>query len=857
VANNRAKKFTAIPEVGNDIQSIATAVRALKQTVDVLARQTGPEEEWAVTQDDLTKAIERVTTSVTLNPNFSKLINDPVLDRILERAAARSDKFTEQARQEARIALGTLQNALESLRVGFEDSTAIVKSDVKRLEVGIGDANARISSEELARVTATQALTGRIDTVSSELAGNVAAVTEEIVALSGPTGAIATQINAVTTASTNARTFVQSTSPRSLLTGDYWVDLNTSPPTIRMWNGTAWVSATATISSVAPTSPAINALWYDTTNLQLKQYNGVSWVVVTSTFVQSKTPFVISIGDIWVDTAQANTIKRWDGSAWVTLTNIESLGVLLSSLVTESISKTDADKTTATRIENLVSIGPDGNTATINGAQLTTATRTEAIASDLTSLEAQTTGGTAGGFYRLLASSSPQDGAAAEFQVQVRAAEAGPNSTYSTAGMRIQAFSNGTSRVKFNTDQFIVTTPTGTQTPFAITSGQLAVNAVLPATNITGSLPNTQVSGLGTLATKNTVSASTDVTGLGPFAVLDKIRTSNVATYIELAAIGSAYIGDLDAGKITTGSLSANRISGGSLQGVNLLITASDGNYIIQAYAGSGSGPFFWRPVVSVLSAGNIANTSSPAVAGSSNFVEAASFYGQQGTSLNHGLRAGCAANTSGLVGVANGYDFYAEGGGINYGPFTGAHDALVDLGYEIELGEIVVDVECLVRRGMSNVLCRVEKSDRPNQKGAVGVVAFKHGRLADAMPPAVFDQNPPAAMEAPRDPSAEWPIILTQEQYVENEMTPVWEAVKDNYDYIAINAIGEGQVLVCGENGDIETGDLIVSSSIPGKGMKQSDDIVRGCTVAKARENVTFSSPDEVKLVACIYLCG
>ena len=69
--------------------------------------------------------------------------------------------------------------------------------------------------------------------------------------------------------------------------------------------------------------------------------------------------------------------------------------------------------------------------------------------------------------------------------------------------------------------------------------------------------------------------------------------------------------------------------------------------------------------------------------------------------------------------------------------------------------------------------------------------------------------------------------------------------------------ALGEGQVNVCGEGGDLESGDLIVTSSIPGKGMRQADDLVRSYTVAKSRESVTFSSPSEIKQVACIYLCG
>jgi hypothetical protein len=46
-----------------------------------------------------------------------------------------------------------------------------------------------------------------------------------------------------------------------------------------------------------------------------------------------------------------------------------------------------------------------------------------------------------------------------------------------------------------------------------------------------------------------------------------------------------------------------------------------------------------------------------------------------------HGVRGqNFNANTSGLVGVANGYDFYADGAGTNYGPFTGNHDILLPI---------------------------------------------------------------------------------------------------------------------------------------------------------------------------------
>ena len=78
-----------------------------------------------------------------------------------------------------------------------------------------------------------------------------------------------------------------------------------------------------------------------------------------------------------------------------------------------------------------------------------------------------------------------------------------------------------------------------------------------------------------------------------------------------------------------------------------------------------------------------------------------------------------------------------------------------------------------------------------------------------------------------------------------------------DTYRCIGINAIGEGKLNVCGQGGDIEIGDLICASDMAGKGMKQADDLYHSYTVAKARQAVTFSSPDEVVQIACIYVSG
>ena len=72
------------------------------------------------------------------------------------------------------------------------------------------------------------------------------------------------------------------------------------------------------------------------------------------------------------------------------------------------------------------------------------------------------------------------------------------------------------------------------------------------------------------------------------------------------------------------------------------------------------------------------------------------------------------------------------------------------------------------------------------------------------------------------------------------------------------IFALGDGHILVCNEGGNIEIGDFICSSGTRGHGMKQDDDLMHSYTVAKAAENVDWSSESSTtKLIACTYHAG
>jgi len=208
--------------------------------------------------------------------------------------------------------------------------------------------------------------------------------------------------------------------------------------------------------------------------------------------------------------------------------------------------------------------------------------------------------------------------------------------------------------------------------------------------------------------------------------------------------------------------------------------------------------------------------------------------HGVRGKNLN-GVSSGVA--TAGFVGGANGYDFYADGAGTNYGPFTGSHDGLMPNNFVCEPGNIVVDVTCISRKNWSNTLFEVAQSSQANQTSAVGVVALVNGPL-----------------------SMFYPSALISDQVTENNdpiMLPLYDQIKGQYTLVAINAVGEGQVYVCGQNGNISNGDYICTSDTPGKGMKQTSNVLSNTTVAKARENVTFDFPEQIKQVACFYVSG
>jgi hypothetical protein len=83
----------------------------------------------------------------------------------------------------------------------------------------------------------------------------------------------------------------------------------------------------------------------------------------------------------------------------------------------------------------------------------------------------------------------------------------------------------------------------------------------------------------------------------------------------------------------------------------------------------------------------------------------------------------------------------------------------------------------------------------------------------------------------------------------------------------IAVNSVGNGRVWVTNIAGEVQNGDYICSSNIPGYGQLQDDDLMHNYTAAKSTETIDWDNVTDTIthngieykkfLAACSYHCG
>jgi hypothetical protein len=199
---------------------------------------------------------------------------------------------------------------------------------------------------------------------------------------------------------------------------------------------------------------------------------------------------------------------------------------------------------------------------------------------------------------------------------------------------------------------------------------------------------------------------------------------------------------------------------------------------------------------------------------------------------------------------------------------FTGQHPCRPTSGevvdYSDKVGYIVVadgtynngffstDVNDKSTPSINEALPHVKLSTKEKEKSVFGVISNAED-LNDVNSPVFKDDNSP-------QPYREKTL---------GKLTAV-HRYEEGDERIWINSLGEGAVMVCNMNGNLENGDYITTSAIEGLGMKQDDDLLHNYTVAKVTQDVTFlyGDPDvkeityqgqtyKAKLVGCTYHCG
>ena len=172
------------------------------------------------------------------------------------------------------------------------------------------------------------------------------------------------------------------------------------------------------------------------------------------------------------------------------------------------------------------------------------------------------------------------------------------------------------------------------------------------------------------------------------------------------------------------------------------------------------------------------------------------------------------------------------QGGSMVYGGFTGSHITPVDKDELHDLKTIGLIVSsngiAMTDKAFSEPYVGTTLSRKEKDKSVLGVICER---------PRLYDDG----------------LVLSN-----------W---KKGVHGITVNSLGNGRIWVTNITGDIENGDFICSSNIPGYGQLQDDDLMHNYTAAKSTETIDWDNVTDTIthngieykkfLVACSYHCG
>lgn len=306
--------------------------------------------------------------------------------------------------------------------------------------------------------------------------------------------------NALNEAGEKGRVFFQNGAPpiAQRLAQNLWIDTTGGANTPKRWNGSAWVAVTD-VAAVNAANAASDAM--DLANTKGKVFYQSSAPPVSERLPQN----------LWIDTVlqsgvPRNRPRRWNGSSWEIVTDKVALDALQAANNAASLAGTKADASdfntlrsavnhsstglaaTGTQLTQLTqrinnsNTGLDAKTTqinTLNGKVATAENNISAISNSLNSITSEVNGMMAGGVIRMTTTATPA-GASSRVSIFAVANSSAANSTQ-TAGMFIEAGTDGINQVTFRADRFAIvqgSAATATkQVPFFVQGGNVYIES--------------------------------------------------------------------------------------------------------------------------------------------------------------------------------------------------------------------------------------------------------------------------------------------------------------------------------------------------------------------------------------------
>lgn len=338
VVAEQTARATAIGAVASTVTTLTATVstNATAATAEVTAERTAR----VTAEEALALVSTNLAATITTNQNT-------LTASIAAEATARATATTALAQSITNLSAdaggtdSTTSAAItaeETARVSADQAAAVIVTNLTATVTTNQNTNvAAILAEQVARATAVSAVASTVTnltaTVTTNQATNVAAIVAEQTARATAVNAVASSVTTLT-ATVNGVSAAVATeaSARAVAVGAALASAAGAQSTADGKIDTFYQIA-------APTSASVGDLWFDTDDGNtLYRYDGSTWIVATdqdlgiainaaagaqatadgkvATFYQATPPTAEGDGDLWVDTDDGNKLYRWSGTAW-------------------------------------------------------------------------------------------------------------------------------------------------------------------------------------------------------------------------------------------------------------------------------------------------------------------------------------------------------------------------------------------------------------------------------------------------------------------------------------------------------------------------------------------------------------